>query len=450
LTILATLVVIGVLVFVHEFGHFVAAKLAGIYVHRFSLGLGGPIRWLSFRRGETEYAVSWLPLGGYVKMASNMEDPASMSLEGRADGAGVPPDRVFEAKPVWLRMIVILAGVAMNVLFGWIVYTGISLGYGVPELPVTRVARVDTVALPAGARSLSAVRSDRIVRVAGIAVDSWDAMQRAWLAAPTDTFSVELSGAGTLAVNLPTPEERRQALRALEPDLPAVIADVVSGRPGAKAGLAAGDTILAFNGEPVTLWTDLVDRIAPRAGQEIELLIGREGGRLTVRATPAAETQTDSAGVARTVGRLWITGPLTPERRVPVPFGKAVADGARRTALVSTLIVSTVRGLLTGAVPTRELGGPISIGVMAGESARRGGEAFLSFMAFISVNLAILNLLPIPVLDGGQFLFLLAEAVTRRPVTGKVREWLGLAGLVVIVLLMILAFSNDIRRLLGV
>jgi regulator of sigma E protease len=450
LTILATLVVIGVLVFVHEFGHFVAAKLAGIYVHRFSLGLGGPIPWLSFRKGETEYAVSWLPLGGYVKMASRLEDPASMSLEGRADATRVPPDRVFEAKPVWLRMIVILAGVAMNVLFAWIVFSALLVAYGVSVLPVTRVARVDTAALPPAARTLSAARGDRIVRVAGREVDSWDAIQRAWMEAPGAAFSVELAGGGSLTVRLPAGEERRQALRALQPDIPPVIADVVAGRPGARAGLAPGDTIVAFEGEPVALWIDLVDRIASRAGQEVELLIGRPGGRVVVRATPAAERQPDSAGVARTVGRLGIAGPLVPERRVPVPLGQAVIQGGRSTLLVSTLIAATVKGIVSGSVPTRELGGPISIGVMAGESARQGGEEFLRFMAFISVNLAILNLLPIPVLDGGQFLFLLAEAVTRRPVTGKVREWLGLAGLVVIVLLMLLAFSNDIRRLLGV
>ena len=119
-TLLALIVVLGVLVFVHEAGHFLAAKWAGIYVHRFSLGLGSPIRWLTFRRGETEYSISWLPLGGYVKMASREEDIGSSALEGGRPDAVVPPDRVFEAKPVWKRMIVILAGVTMNALFAWV------------------------------------------------------------------------------------------------------------------------------------------------------------------------------------------------------------------------------------------------------------------------------------------------------------------------------------------
>lgn len=450
LTLLATLVVIGVLVFVHELGHFIAAKLAGIYVHRFSLGLGGPIRWLSFRRGETEYSVSWLPLGGYVKMASAAEDPASLALEGGPAAIPVPPDRVFEAKPVWVRMIVILAGVAMNVLFAWVVFTGLLAVKGIPVLPVTTVASIDVARLPAGAAALGAVTpGDRIVRVAGAGVDSWQALQRQWLGAPPGALEVEFERAGSLSLELAGEADRRQALGALRPDLPPVIADVVPGRPGAAAGLAVGDTILRFDGAPVEQWIDLVDRISSRAGVEVEILVGRAGGRELIRATPGPEQVTDSTGATRTVGRLGIVGPLLPERREPVGLGAAMVEGVRRTAFVSTEIVAVVRGMFSGRVSTRELGGPIAIGMAAGQSARQGGEDFLLFMAAISVNLAILNLLPIPVLDGGQFLFLLAEGVMRRPITGRVREWLTLAGIVLIVMLMLLAFSNDIRRLLG-
>jgi regulator of sigma E protease len=449
LTILATLVVIGVLVFIHELGHFVAAKLAGIHVHRFSLGLGAPIRWLTFRRGETEYSVSWLPLGGYVKMASEAEDPASTTLEGGAGGA-VPADRVFEAKPVWVRMIVILAGVAMNVLFAWAVFTGLLAVNGVPVLPVTTVASVDTQALPPGAGALATLApGDRIEEVAGVPVATWQALQREWLGAPPGPVPIRFAGAGTVSVATPDSASRRRALGALRPDLPPVVAEVVPGRPAAAAGLAAGDTIVAVGGEPVRQWLDLVDRISARADVETEILVGREGGRMALRATPAPEQVADSAGTVRTVGRLGILGPLLPDQREPMGFGAALAEGARRTVFVSGEIVNVVRGMFSGRVSTRELGGPIAIGMAAGQSARRGGEDFLLFMAAISVNLAILNLLPIPVLDGGQFLFLLAEGVMRRPITGRIREGLSLAGLVLIAMLMLLAFSNDIRRLLG-
>lgn len=452
LYLVATVVVIGVLVFVHELGHFVAAKLAGIYVHRFSLGLGAPIRWLSFRRGETEYSISWLPLGGYVKMATRMEEPSSTILEGHAGDGQVPPGRFFESKPVWVRMIVILAGVVMNVLFAWAVFSGLLLVKGARVTPLTPVAAADTAGLPPGALALEVVgQGDQPVSVDGSAVDTWEDFQRAVFDAPGDTVRIEFRRAGTVLLTLPRRDDagRRAVLGALRPDLPAVIAEVVPGRAAARAGLAVGDTILAFAGVPVARWPDMVDEISSRPGQEVEVLVGRAGGRRTLRVTPIAESLADSNGVVHTVGRLGIAGPLLPERREPVALGTAMLLGLRTTGSVATTIIDVVKGMLSGRVSTRELGGPIAIGMAAGQSARMGAETYLMYMAAISVNLAILNLLPIPVLDGGQFLFLLAEGVTRRPVTGRVREWLTVAGLVAIVLLMLLAFSNDIRRLLG-
>ncbi len=452
LTIVATVVVIGVLVFVHELGHFVAAKAAGIYVHRFSLGLGAPIRWLSFRRGETEYSVSWIPLGGYVKMASRLEDPSSAVLEGAAEGVAVPEDRFFESKPVWVRMIVILAGVTMNVLFAWAIFTGVLYLGGLPVSPLTPLAAVDTTGLPSGARALAAVQpGDEITAVNGASVATWEAFQRAVLDAPGDTVRVDFRRAGGVALVLPSHDldGRRAVLRAVGPDLPAVILGVIPGRPGAQAGLAAGDTVLALAGAPVAHWSDMVDVISANAGKEVDVLVGRAGGRQTLHATPAPESLADSNGVVHTVGRLGIAGPLYPEAREPIGLGAATGRGLRLTSAMATTIVSVVKGMFAGQVSTRELGGPISIGMQAGQSARLGAESYLTFMAMISVNLAVLNLLPIPLLDGGQFLFLLAEGVTRRPVTGRIREWLTVAGLVAIVLLMLLAFSNDIRRLLG-
>ena len=175
--ILALIIVLGVLIFVHELGHFMAAKAAGIYVHRFSLGMGKPIKSLTWHRGETEYVVSWLPIGGYVKMASRDEDPASSALEGGPASANVPPDRVYEAKPVWVRVIVILAGVTMNVLFAWAVFSGLTFVNGETVLPLVTVGSVGSD-LPAGAQELNRLGAgDRIVRVSGKPVDSWQAIQ---------------------------------------------------------------------------------------------------------------------------------------------------------------------------------------------------------------------------------------------------------------------------------
>ncbi len=449
LTIVSTLVVIGVLVFVHELGHFLAAKWAGIYVHRFSLGLGAPVRWLTFRRGETEYSVSWLPLGGYVKMASTAEEGAAGALEGgAAGGAEVPPERMFEAKPVWVRMVVILAGVVMNTLFAWLVFSGLVYFKGLPVLASTTVAAVDSNALPDGAGALAGLSlGDRVETVGGIPVASWQAVNRAW-SRPGDSVIVGLAGGRSLLVR-GDPAARGRALAAIRPLVPPIVAEVVAGQAGAAAGLAVGDTVFTFDGRPVREWREMVSLIEARAGQPVAIEVGRAGGRRTLSVEPRAEEVKDSTGT-RTVGRVGIRGPLVADVREPVGLLASMGEGARRTGFVAATIVGVVKGIFSGRVSAREVGGPISIGVAAGESVRRGLEDFLVFMAAISVNLAVVNLLPIPILDGGQFLFLLAEGVTRRPVTGRVREWLTMAGFVIIVMLMVLAFSNDIRRLLGV
>jgi regulator of sigma E protease len=449
--VLALVVVLGVLVFVHELGHFVAAKAAGIYVHRFSLGMGTPIKALTTRRGETEYAVSWLPLGGYVKMASREEDPASAALEGGAASAAVPPGRVFEAKPVWVRMIVILAGVTMNTLFAWLVFSGLNYANGLTVYPVTTIARVVPGRLPAGAGDLARLApGDRIVRVAGRPVAAWEDIQEAFIETSSDSFTVELEGRAPVMLRLHRDglEARLRAAQAIEPHIAPVIGQVVAGGPGARAGVRVGDTLLAVNGTAVREWREVVDLIEGQPDRDLRLRVGRAGGRAELSAHTLVDVVTDSAGERR-VGKLRL-GPGFPERHIPLSLGQALATGGRQTVTVSTQIVRVVRGMFSGRVSTREVGGPIAIGVAAGQSAQLGVTAFLAFMATISVNLAVINLLPIPVLDGGQFLFLAGEAVLRRPLSAKLRERLTLVGLVLIVLLTVLAFSNDIRRLLGV
>ncbi len=193
-------ITLGVLVFVHELGHFLAAKWAGIRVHRFALGMGNPIPGLSFRRGTTEYAICWLPLGGYVKMASREEGATTSALEGsdadgRPEGAPpVEPEEYFEAKPVWKRMIVILAGVTMNVLFAWVVYSGLKYHYGEPLNPVTTVGRVTTDTLPANVRPITQLRpGDRIRAVGGEPVATWEDVVEGIITAPADSVVIDLS-----------------------------------------------------------------------------------------------------------------------------------------------------------------------------------------------------------------------------------------------------------------
>jgi regulator of sigma E protease len=236
-------------------------------------------------------------------------------------------------------------------------------------------------------------------------------------------------------------------MQALRPLVPAVVDSVVPESPAAGAGIRTGDTITSIAGHPVRQWQDLLDAVETRAGQPVTVGISSGGQRREVDLT-VASAEVQQNGAKRTVGRIGIYVDI-PVRREPLAFGDAVREGTAATGLAATQIVRTVRGLFSGRVSTREVGGPILIGQMAGRTVRLGLDEFLGFLAFISVNLAVLNLLPIPVLDGGQFVLLLAEGVLRRPLPVKLRERLTAVGLVFVVLLMVLAFSNDIRRLLG-
>ena len=448
-SVLSLLVVLGVLVFVHELGHFMAAKAFGIWVHRFALGIGKPIPWLKFQRGETEYAICWLPLGGYVKMASREEDSASSALEGGAASASVPPDRVFEAKPIWQRMIVMLAGVTMNVLFAWLVFSGLFFKNGINVITITTVGGVSS-ALPSGAEELARLApGDKIVRVAGKPVTSWEQIQEAMIQTSADSFAIEVEGKPPVMIRIHPDalEARVRAVQALQPLVPPIIGVVVPGGPGSKAGVKTGDTLVTLADRPIAQWQDAVDAIEAHPDQDLVLTVGRVGGRADLTAHTLAETVKDSTG-ERKVGKLRL-GPDLPVRHEPLSFGKALGEGARQTLSASTTVVRVVRGMFSGRVSTREVGGPIAIGIAAGQAAQLGFVAFLAFMATISVNLAVLNLLPIPVLDGGQLLFLLGEAILRRPLSVKLRERLTMVGLVLLFLLMVLAFSNDIRRALG-
>ena len=451
LTVISLIVVLGVLVFVHEAGHFLAAKWAGIYVHRFSLGLGSPIPWLTTRRGETEYSISWLPLGGYVKMASREEDASSSALEGGRPEVVVPADRMFEAKPVWVRMLVILAGVTMNAVFAWLLFTFLAVKNGRPIDPVTTVGRVVDELLPPEAAAFKQIPpGTRIVRVNGTTVSTWDDVTNTIATTPDSEVRLELADGSvvTAPIHPDAIEQRNKAAQALQPYRAPVVGQVLPGRPASRAGIEPGDTIIAVNGHPVTQWYDLLELLQKNGPRPIHVGVGRAAGHRDFEITPYVDSIVGPDGKRQAIGRIGVAvaGDFRSE---PLTLVQAMGEGWRLTVAASTQIVRTVRGLFSGRISKREVGGPILIGQLAGESARMGLDAFLGFMALISINLAVLNLLPVPVLDGGQFLFLLAEAVVRRPLPLKLRERLTMVGLVLIVLLMGLAFSNDLRRLFG-
>jgi regulator of sigma E protease len=411
--------------------------------------MGNPIPGLSFRWGNTEYAICWLPLGGYVKMATREEEASSSALEGGRVQEPVPEDEVFESKPVWKRMIVILAGVAMNVLFAWLVFSWLAARNGELIDPVTTVGGVVTDTLPPGAEELATIQpGDRIIAINGKPVASWNDVEQGIEQAAGDSLVLQLAGgrAVTLRIHHTALGDRLRALTAIGPQHPIVIGQVESGRPGARAGVMPGDTLVSINGEPATFNARVLWQIRSSPGRPLHIVVGRADGRHELVVTPDSLRER-----GHVVGKVGLgLGPAVEYQRRPYHGVQALIAGWRATLNASTQIVRVVQGLLSARISSREVGGPILIAQMAGDAAKLGLDAFLTIMAFISVNLAVLNLLPIPVLDGGQFLFLLAEGVLRRPLSLRLRERLTLVGLFLIVCLMVLAFSNDIRRLLGV
>lgn len=448
MTILATIVVLGVIIFVHEMGHFVAAKLVGIEVVRFSLGLGPKL--LGFKRGETEYVLSWVPLGGYVKMGG-MDDEVMEMLEGGETRARQPGERDFDAKPVWARAIVVSAGVIMNVVFALAVYTAVIAFWGVPEPATLRVGHIDVAMLPEGADALATLPvGSEVSRIAGRPIQRWSDIGEALSSAPAGPTTIELASGPVVTVRIPENDEARARLTgAILPWQEAVISGVNPGDPADRAGIREGDRVVAVDGSRITTWYQFQDAIRGRPESAVDLTIERGGRELVRSVTPNAErTRDPETGEEEVVG---IIGVFSSPEIIRVHAGPLTAAslGVRQTYGMTVLILDFLRDLLTGQVSRRSVGSIVAIGEISGRVARQGIESFLGFLAFFSVNLAILNLLPIPILDGGHLLFLGIELVRGRALSLEQRVRWSHVGFIIVVGLMLWALSNDVLRLLG-
>lgn len=465
-TILATIVVLGVLIFVHELGHFVTAKLVDIEVPRFSIGLG-PKLW-GFRRGETEYVISWLPLGGYVKMAGMEEmEPieggrarpehatgvagaTDVGLVRETDGRDGPRPRDFESKSLPARALVISAGVVMNGLFAALVFAATALAWGVAAVPDTRIGGITEERLPAGAESLLSVPPGaRVVSVGDERVDDWREFERRLLSAPAGPAELRFADAPPVVVQLPAADSARAALvAAIEPvvAIPPVIGTVAEASPAAAAGLRAGDLVQEVAGRRVTTWLEFVGAVEARPGDSIPATVLRDGR--TVRVVLVPEPKRIELGDGVVVGRIGVgSGGRVPRERLGL--AEAAVHGVRRTGEVAVMIIELLGDLVTGDVSPRGLGGPIMIGQLSGQFARAGFEAFVNWMALLSVNLAVLNLLPIPVLDGGHLLFLAVEGVRGRALSFEQRMRLTRVGFAIVLATLIWVMASDVLRLFG-
>ena len=463
LAILAPIFVFGLVIFVHELGHFLAAKAMGVYTPRFSIGFG-PALWRR-RRGETEYVLAALPLGGYVRMASR-HDEATAFLEGGSEESTakpkddpnfdpnamipfgpkpVPENRWFESKPLWARLIILFAGVTMNFALGLVMAIGLAMHYGRVVIPTQVVGAVRPVS---GQPILSALQpGDTLRAVNGQPVRNWsDAMRR--VAESEDSVSLQTNRGGvSVPVNRPGAPSAEAVALAIDYQLPPVLGDLVPGEVAAKAGFQAGDSIIAINGTPVRTWSEMVAVVANSANQPATFEVFRRGQRQTLTATPRAQRGTHPlTGVVGPVGKIGAY-PIDLTGREPVSFGEAVSLGTRTAWFMGTSIIGTVRDLVTRKVSVDQLGGPIAITRASVQAARSGVESLFYLIALLSINVAILNLLPIPILDGGQVLINVMESVRGSPFSMRAREYILRGGLLVILLLFVLVMFNDTKAL---
>ena len=473
MTILATIVVLGVLIFVHELGHFMAAKSVGIEVQRFSIGLGPTM--FGFRRGETEYVISWVPLGGYVKMGG-MDDEMMERIEGGAregaeegakegaeEGAGEgvvtqprePKPGDFDGKPIWARTLVISAGVIMNMLFAFVVYTGVNARWGLPELAEHRVGRVVPELLPPGAEALSELPSGaRLVSIGGVQVNHAGDVRDGFLEAPAGPLAI-VTDEPRMEVEIDLTSDPQERVRILQDGLLLWI-DAEAGRlepgdPAARSGMEAGDRMLVAGGVSITNWWDFVDAVEAHPDIPMEVTLEREGRSLTLSVTPEATQEEDPAtGETVTVGKVGINGPVGELVYRDVSLAEAVQLGYAETVGMTGLLLDFLGGLVTGRESQRQVGSILTIGSIAGQAAGLGIETFLRFMALFSVNLAVLNLLPIPILDGGHLVFLGIEAVRGKALSLQQRLKWSQFGFVILMGIMIWALSNDVLRLWGI
>lgn len=445
-TIVAFVVVLGVLILVHEFGHFIVARLAGVGVERFSIGFG-PVLW-RIRGKETEYCLSAFPLGGYVKMMGDDENP----LEGGKTGA-VDPARAFNSKPLPIRFLIVFAGPAMNCVLAVVIFALVFMILGRPVAPavVGRVAEGKPAA-QAGVRT-----GERIVAVDGRPVQYWEDVVKAVqdLRGETIQISVRSSDGSERRVGV-TPariktrdlfgDERDVWDIGAHPFISPVIGEALAGFPAQKAGLKSGDRVVAIEGRPVSTWDDLAEGIRERAGQPTRLEVKREAETLTVSVTPNSTKEKGPGGKDVEVGRIGI-GPAAPTTFVRSNPVTALWEGAVRTAEVTELTAVGLYKIARGQLDRKNIGGPIQIAVTAGEQARQGLPSLAFFTAVISVNLFLLNLLPIPMLDGGHLLFFVCEGVLGRPLSVRKREVAQQVGFGLLMLLMVYALYNDLDRI---
>ncbi|MDA8327373.1 MAG: RIP metalloprotease RseP [Betaproteobacteria bacterium] len=444
-TALAFVLTLGILITFHEMGHYLVARAAGVKVLRFSLGFG-PVLWSRrFGKDQTEWSISLLPLGGYVKMLDESE--TGLVLE---DG-----ERAFNRKSVWVKMAIVSAGPLANLLLAVLLYWFMFF-HGVPAVkPILAEPPPGSAAAIAGLHE-----HDEIGRIAGDSVRSWDDVNWVLLRHAdkqtllnvrlTDGRSTQISSAGIRLGNTQQGLPEQLGLLRYDPAIQPIIGEIVPDSIAARAGLRVGDRILALDGKSVTRWQDVVSAVRLHAGKELVVHVERAGRVFDVLLVPGVSNE---AGVQ--VGRIGAGPQISAQMlddlitTVRYPWPAALWQALTKCGQTIDLNLVMMGQMLTGHVSWHNLSGPLTIADYAGQSARMGMISFVSFLAVISISLGVLNLLPIPLLDGGYLMYYIIEVVSGSPVPQRVVELTQRVGIMVLLTVMFLAFYNDISRLSG-
>lgn len=445
-TLVSFVVVIGVLILIHELGHFFVARWSGVGVERFSVGFGPVL--LRWRGRETEYCLSAIPMGGYVKMMGE-ENP----LEGGGGTIPYDPAKAFSLKPLWVRFLIVFAGPGMNFVLAAVIFMIVLGTMGRPVWPAA-VGRV-TEGSPAAAAGLRT--GDVVVAADGRAVQYWEDLDRVIAGSDGQPIRLRVRRDGEQTVTV-TPrqttvrdpifkDERRVWEIGAGPKLNPQIGAVTPGSPAERAGLRAGDLVVAVAGQPVFTPEEMMQAIQKRGGQTFAITVDRDGARRTLTVTANTVKEKGPTGQETEVGRIGVSIVTRAVDYAAYSPPQAVWYGLVRTWDMTTLTVRGFWKILTGQIPLSNLGGPVQIASETGRQAQEGAAPLAVFTAVISVNLAVLNLLPVPMLDGGHLFFFVVEAVLGRPLSMRKRELAQQVGFVLLVLIMVLALYNDLVRI---
>lgn len=457
ISVIALLVTLGILVTIHEFGHFWVARRCGVKVLRFSIGFGKAAKtWIG--KDGVEYVIAPIPLGGYVKMLGQEDTTV-------ADSSSVPANQreySFACKPLWQRMAIVAAGPVANFLLAIFVFWLINISYGISGIaPVVNSVIEDSIADRAGLRA-----GDEILAVDGEETIIWQQVTLQMLARLGETGEVTLTvdpadSSARRDIRLPidawmgaeTAPNPVADLGIIQFEIPADIAGIVPGGAAEAAGLLPADEIVSVDGRAIRGWTHWVEVIRASPELTLDVVVKRGGIDTDLLLRPDRATLDDGTvigSIGAYVQETTLAELLPPEMQRQVDYNvlSAIPPALAETWNKSVFVLDSVKKMVVGLISVKNINGPITIAQVAGETASYGLDVYLGFLALLSISLGVLNLLPIPILDGGHLLYYAIEAVIRRPVPERVQAWGLQLGLLLISGIMVLAIYNDVNRLL--